>query len=121
MNTILWLDPKKTAILTKTNGDTIELSIGTIIRYKSRPNGVKITGFTSKDSDQRGPIGVLYLPWRGDRWANEVYTFKGNPRHLIASPVGIVHYGEFVDWDTVELLEGDALLQIQMVLLNFIN
>ena len=121
MNTVLWIDPEKTAILTKTNGSTIELSIGTIITYKGRPSGVKITGFTSKSTDTRGPIGLHYLPWRGDRWANVVWTFKGNPRHLIAYPVGIIHYGEIIDWDTVELLEGDALLQIQMVLLNFTN
>ena len=118
MPEILWSEPEKTAILTKTNGDTIELSIGTLIKYKERSGFVKITGFTSKSTDTRGPIGLTYLPWRGDRWATIVWTFKGNPRHLLAYPVGVPHYGEIIDWDYVELLDGEELLQIKMFFLK---
>lgn len=111
---ILWRDPEKTAILIKKDGTEIDLSIGTLITYRGRPNGVKITGFTSKASDMRGPIGITYLPWRGDHWANIIWSLKGNPRHLIAFPVGLTHYGEQIEWETVKLLDGDALLQIEM-------
>jgi hypothetical protein len=115
---ILWSDPEKTAILTKENGNQIELHVGSLISYKERNGFVKITGFTSKDSDKRGPIGVTYLPWRGERWASELFTLKGNPRHLIAFPVGMRHYGEQIDWNSVELAGKDAELQIQMFLLK---
>lgn len=118
MPEVLWSEPEKTAILTKTDGTTIELSVGTLITYKSRIGCVKITGFTSKNTDTRGPIGLIYLPWRGDRWATIAWTFKGNPRHLIAYPVGIPHYGEIIDWDTVELLNDVEALQIKMFLLE---
>jgi hypothetical protein len=107
-----------TAELTKTDGKKIELSVGTLIRYRGRPDGVKITGFTSKDTDTRGPIGLYYLPWRGDHWAEIAWSFKGNPRHLIAFPVGSIHYGEQIEWDTVELLSEDEALQIKMLLLE---
>ena len=121
MGTILWSDPEKSAILTKDNGNTLEISIGSLLTYPGRPMGIKVTGFTSKPSDTRGPIGIVYLPWRGDRWATVVWTFKGDLRHLIAFPVGISHYGEQVNWNNVELLKGDPLLQIQMFGLEATN
>jgi len=114
MATILWSEPEKVAVLTKENGSKIDISVGTLLTWQRRPMGVRVTGFSSKSTDTRGPIGIFYLPWRGDHWAEMEWTLKGNPRHLIAFPVGTVHYGEQVDWETVNLLEGDALLQIKM-------
>jgi hypothetical protein len=55
------------------------------------------------------------VPWRGDHWAEIIWSIRGNPRHLIAFPVGTIHYGEQIDWERVNVLEGDALLQIQML------
>jgi len=108
MATVLWKNPgnHNTVILKKVNNETLTLSVGDFITYKGRPDGVRIDAFTSKESDPRGPIGLVYLPWRQDeqRWATYVWSLKGNPRHLIAFPVGEPHYGEQVDWDTVELL-----------------
>ena len=100
---VFWLVPKESAILKKSDGQIIELKIGTIFKYKSRKAVCKITGFTSKDSDARGPIGITYLPWRGTEWATETWTLKGNPRHIIAFPVGMPHYGEQIEWDSFEL------------------
>ena len=115
MEDVLWLDATEdTAVLRKVGGETILITVGTLLRYKGRPDGVKITGFTSKSSDTRGPIGLIYLPWRGNRWATPVWTLSGNPRHLIAFPAGSPHYGEHINWETVELLEGDPFLEIRM-------
>ena len=118
MPTIFWTQKDITAQLTKNDGTKIELSVGTLIRYRGRPGGVKITGFTSKETDTRGPIGLFYLPWRGDHWAEMAWSLRGNPRHLIAFPVGNMHYGEQIEWDTVELLSEDEVLQIKMLLLE---
>jgi hypothetical protein len=112
---IFWKDDTmEVAVLYKKSGETVEISVGSLITYQGRPDGVKITGFTSKTADRRGPIGLIYLPWRGDRWATPVWTLSGNPRHLITYPVGSPHFGEHINWETVELLEGDPFLQIRM-------
>jgi len=118
---VLWLDATEdTAVLRKVNGETILITVGTLLRYKGRPDGVKITGFSSKTSDKRGPLGLYYLPWRpaDGCWAEEVWTIAGNTRHIIAYPVGTPHYGEHIDWNTVELLSGSEILQIQLLLLK---
>ena len=119
MAKILWSDIEKTAILEKENGSKIEINVGTILTWPGRPLGVKVTGFSYKSTDTRGPIGIYYLPWRGNEWAEVAWSIRGNPRHLIAYPVGTIHYGEQVDWETVELLDNDGLLQIQMFLMKF--
>lgn len=115
--TLLWKEPGNfdTAILTKKNNDILTLSVGDFITYEGRPEGVKITCFTRKDSDIRGPIGLCYLPWRPKetRWATEVWTLKGNARHLIAFPVGSRHFGEHCDWNTVEL-KDDGICPIEL-------
>ena len=110
---LLWKDPndKTCAILTKESNETITLKIGDFITYKGRPEdskGVRIEEFTWKSTDNQGPIGLIYLPWRTkeNRWATLVWSMKGNPRHLIAFPVGVVHYGQHVEWETVELMNG---------------
>jgi hypothetical protein len=109
---LLWKDPndKKCVILTK-NNEIITLKVGDFITFKGRPEGsegIRIEEFTWKSSDPRGPIGLIYLPWRSDekRWATLVWTIKGNPRHLIAFPVGAQHYGQQIDWETVTHMNG---------------
>ena len=108
MYTVLWKDPDNlnTAILTKSNNEIMTLSVGDFITYPGRPDGVKVTYFTYKDSDTRGPIGMCYIPWRPreKRWASEAWSLKGNTRHITAFPVGSEHYGEQVNWDTIEFL-----------------
>ena len=107
---LLWKDPndKTCAILTKSN-EIITLKVGDFITFKGRQDtsaGVRIDEFTWKSSDDRGPIGLVYLPWRSaeKRWATPLCSIKGNPRHLIAFPVGSQHYGQQIDWETVELM-----------------
>lgn len=119
MGEIVWLSKEQSAVLTKKDGCTIVISPGTILTHPGRPSGIKITGFSSKESDKRGPIGLYYLPWRPleNRWAEQIWALR-NPRHLIASPVGLLHFGEHIDWSKVELLEGEALLNIKMLLLE---
>jgi hypothetical protein len=109
---LLWKDPsdKTCAILTKSN-EIITLKVGDFITFKGRQDsseGVRIEEFTWKASDNRGPIGLIYLPWRSHekRWATIAWSMKGNLRHLIAFPVGAPHYGQQIDWETVDLMNG---------------
>lgn len=108
--TLLWKDPKDitVAILMKANNETVTLRVGDFITYAGRPDGVRIEGYTHKSSDPRGPIGLIYLPWRAaeNRWATMEWSLKGNPRHLIAFPVGANHYGQHLDWETVTHMNG---------------
>jgi hypothetical protein len=106
MATIFWATPetRDAVIITKENNETLTLRVGDFITYKGRENGVRIDGFSHKDSDTRGPIGFFYSPWRVNEqnWATPVFTLRGNSRHVIAYPVGNLHYGQHIDWETVE-------------------
>jgi hypothetical protein len=106
MPTILWDNNTTTAILTKDDGTTMRLYVGLFFKYEARTSGVRLMRFTMKDSDTRGPIGIEYLPWREEekRWATPLWSLRGNTRHLITPPVGMIHYGEHIDWNTVELV-----------------
>ena len=108
---ILWAssspDITKTSVtLIKTNNETMTLSVGDFITYKGRPDGVRIEEFTgSFDATKEGPIGMTYLPWRKQtqQWATLSWNImRGNIRHIIAYPCGMTHYGEHIDWNTVE-------------------
>ena len=110
---LLWKDPKdKTcAILIKESNEIITLKVGDFITYKGRTEGsegVRIEEFTWKSSDDRGPIGMIYLPWRAaeKRWATVAWSMKGNLRHIIAFPVGAPHFGQQIDWETVIFMNG---------------
>jgi hypothetical protein len=110
---LLWKDPKdKTcAILTKETNEIITLKVGDFITFKGRTEGsegVRIEEFTWKSSDDRGPIGMIYLPWRAaeKRWATVAWSMKGNLRHIIAFPVGMSHFGQQIDWETVIFMNG---------------
>ena len=107
---VYWKDPndETVAILTKESNEIITLRVGDFITYKRRPHGVKITGFISKQTDTRGPISLTYLPWcvNEKQWGPTVFTLKGNPYNIIAFPVGAPHWGEQIDWETVELKNG---------------
>ena len=107
--TLLWADKsdKTKAILKKSNGDIIHLSIGDFITYTGRPDGVRIDNFTHNNKDD-GPIGLTYLPWRKEKqsWATVAFSIlRGNPRHLIAWPYGSSHYGEHPDWSSLIKLD----------------
>jgi hypothetical protein len=99
---------KDCVILTKENGTVLPLKEGDCITYDGRrPDTVRIERFTNGKPDI-GPIGVQYLPWRAEekRWATDRYTMRGNARNLIAYPCGLNHYGEHINWNSVELVEN---------------
>ena len=111
MPSVLWETPgdETRAVLTKSTGEKIVLYTGVFFKYGKRTSGVLLEGFTNKTGDVHGPCGVTYLPWREEekRWATRSYSlWKGNMRHLVAPPAGLTTYGEHVDWDTVELVNG---------------
>ena len=100
---IIWDIPLESICFLKKNGHKLILKKGDFISFWGLETGVKITKFTGQ-SDEPGPIGMEYLPWRGNRWATPVMTLRGNPRHIIAYPTGLQHYGEHIKWYTVRLL-----------------
>jgi hypothetical protein len=118
---LLWKDPNdKTCAILTTSNEIITLRVGDFITFKGRTEaseGVRIEEFTWKASDNRGPIGLIYLPWRSSekRWATIVWLIKGNPRHLIAFPVGAQHYGQQIDWKTVKFMNNGVCPQEEPV------
>ena len=119
---LFWKDPsdKTCVILTKESAEIITLKVGDFITYRGRPEGsegVRIEDFTYKASDPRGPIGMIYLPWRSaeNRWASLSWSLKGNTRHIIAFPVGSSHYGQQIDWETVTHMNGGVCPEAELV------
>lgn len=100
---ITWDIPLESICICKSNGKKLVLKKDDIISYWGRETGVKITNFTGY-TDEPGPIGIEYLPWRGNRWATPIYSLRGNPRHLITYPTGTKHYGEHIKWNSVKLI-----------------
>lgn len=110
MGVVLWdtmSEDTTQVILTKENNETVTLRVGDFITYEGRPDGVRIEGFTGQRTEE-GPIGMTYLPWKKEesRWATVAWSLRGNVRHIIAHPCGMMKYGEHIVWDTVELLNG---------------
>ena len=112
-----WVNPddKTSILLTKQDDTKLILNVGDCITYKSfcdelsRPDGVIITTFTSKNFNSEpsvGPIGMTYLPWRKDekKWANPSFGMRGDSRHIICYPTGMPHYGQHIDWESVKLI-----------------
>jgi len=93
-----WQEAGKSVKLVKDDGSEMILCVGDFITYKGRPEGVRIENIIGTQ-----PIGFEYLPWRGTRWATPVFSLRGNPRFIIMYPHGIEHYGQHIDWNTVEL------------------
>jgi hypothetical protein len=86
------------------NNNTIILKIGDCIIYKGRELPVRIDRFIGYKDAEEGPIGFEFLPWRGERWATPTYGMRGNPRFVICPPSGLPHYGQHIDWDSVEIV-----------------
>ena len=84
--------------------NNIILKIGDCFIYKSRDLPVRIDKFVSKDDS--GPMGFEYLPWRGDRWGTPSFGLRGNLRFIICPPTGLPHYGQHIDWDTIEIVSN---------------
>jgi len=85
-------------------GDCITFNYDVITRP---PNDCcVITSFTGYAEDS-GPIGMTYLPWRHEenRWASQVFSLRGNGRHIICYPNGIPHYGQHINWSSLHLVD----------------
>jgi hypothetical protein len=101
---IIWEIPLKSIRIIKKKSYLI-LHKGDFISFWGYEEGVKITNFTGHE-DSPGPIGFDYLPWWGDQWAEPLFGLRGNPRHIIAYPTGITHYGQHIHWYSVRLLNN---------------
>ena len=117
-NTVEWVKSlDNTAVILTTDSEKITLRVGDVITYtgpNGRPDGVKIVSFTSRNFESNpdiGPIGMTYLPWRKEeqRWATPSFTMRGDPRHIICSPVGRNSYGEHIHWSTVKLIPNPEI------------
>ena len=87
-------------LLTKADGTTQVLHVGDCIKYEGR-DCVKITRIVGKNQ----PIGINYLPWRGDRWATPImHLFQGDMRRLICPGHREYVYEEHTDWEKVEVV-----------------
>ena len=49
---------------------------------------------------------MIYLTWKKTKWAEPRFTLRGNPRHIICVPDGMNHYGQHIDWNTIELVKN---------------
>ena len=105
--TITW-DNYPNSIQVHTKANNIILKIGDCIIYSTREYPVRIDKFAGKDDV--GPIGFEYLPWRGDRWATPTFGLRGNPRFIICPPTGLPHYGQHIDWDSIEIVSNPHVL-----------
>lgn len=88
--------------------NNIILNIGDCIIYKTRDLPVRIEKFVGKE-DESGPIGFEYLPWRGERWGTPTWGLRGNPRFIICIPTGLPHYGQHIEWDTVQIVPNPSI------------
>ena len=102
-----WNNAERTEILlTKEDGTTLILKVGSCITYKGRELGVLLESIIGTSV---GPLGFEYLPWKGDRWAGYSFSIsKGNERRLVCRPTGTDRYtwGEIPDWNTVQLIDN---------------
>jgi hypothetical protein len=101
MVVITWAKQNTSILLTKDNGTQLTLSVGDFIGYDGSEYGAVIREFTGKDP--AGPIGMIYLSRREDRWATKQYSLKGDPRHAICPPIGIPHFGIHLNWNSMHI------------------
>ena len=102
MTTVTWDKPGDSVVVSAA-GRTIHLKVGDCITFARVPLGVRIDEFSGKDP--LGPMGMVYLPWLVDKFADYAFTLRGNPYFIICPPVGMAHYGQHIDWATVEIVK----------------
>jgi hypothetical protein len=100
---VSWLEMGK-SVHVKTAEHCVDFGVKQFITFEGHPLGVRIEEFFG--SDQEGPKGFTYLPWRGDRWGTPVFSLRGNGRFVICPPMGMSHYGLHINWDSVKLLNN---------------
>jgi len=97
-----WYEPHKSILHTKRDGSTLIIKLGDCITHSRRELPIRVDRFTFVNDKE--VIGFEYLPWRGTRWATPAFSIRGNPRHVICMPGGILHYGQHIEWDTVQVV-----------------
>src|SRR6056300_962467 len=107
-----WLDESKKSFDVKiTDGTLKSFQKGTWVILPGRDDKVIIDSivapFQNNNNNENniGPRGITYLPWRYDekRFATMSYTIRGNSRFIICYPVGIIHFGQHIDWNRIEI------------------
>lgn len=104
-------------ILTKKNGTQLIINIGDCITHSLRDEPIRIDEFTG---DKNQLIGMIYLTWKKTKWAEPRFTLRGNPRHIICVPDGMNHYGQHIDWNTIELVKNpeNDFIKIEPIIKN---
>ena len=83
------------------NTINLVLNLGDCIIYNGRELPIRIDKIAGSEE---GPIGFEYLPWRGERWGTPTITLRGNPRFIICPPTGLPHYGQHIDWESIQIV-----------------
>jgi len=97
-----WYEPHKSILHTKRDGSKLIIKLGDCITHSRHELPIRVDRFTFVNDEE--VIGFEYLPWRGTRWATPAFSMRGNPRHIICMPGGILHYGQHIEWDTVQVV-----------------
>jgi len=106
--TCAWHEYPNSVVLTK-ESERLLLRVGDFILYDGRELPVRIESFTGRDKE--GPMGMTYLPWRGDRWARPLCSMRGDPRHIICIPVGLPHFGQHIQWQSVKITSNPEKIE----------
>ena len=105
--TSTWYEPHKSILLTKRDGSKQIIKLGDCITHNRRELPIRVDRFTFVNEHE--VIGFEYLPWRGARWGTPAFSMRGNPRHIICMPGGIMHYGQHIDWESVEVVPNPSV------------
>jgi hypothetical protein len=97
-----WYEPYKSILHTKRDGSKLIIKLGDCITHSRHELPIRVDKFTFVNDKE--VIGFEYLPWRGTRWGTPAFSMRGNPRHIICMPGGILHYGQHIEWDTVQVV-----------------
>jgi hypothetical protein len=97
-----WYEPHKSILHTKRDGSRVIIKLGDCITHSRHELPIRVDKFTFLNDNE--VIGFEYLPWRGTRWGTPAFSMRGNPRHIICMPGGIMHYGLHIEWDTVQVV-----------------
>lgn len=85
------------------SGKTILLKIGDCFTYEGRNGIVRVEEFSGNEAQVRG---IIYLPWRGERWATPVHNMFGANVRFIKLPPASKAYnqGECIDLSTITVV-----------------
>jgi hypothetical protein len=91
------------AVRIDVSGKVISLCVGDCFTYKGRNGIVRVEKFSGNEAEVRG---IVYLPWRGDRWATPRYTVFGSSTRFIKLPPASKAYnqGECIDLTSIRVV-----------------